>query len=145
MPLSAQTHAEIEQSLLGKFRTAIASGHNVVFDYSFWSLEMRNRYRAIVRAEGIEPEVIYIQTDRATALAAVAQRSSISGRQSTARDESTAEYVSAAGNVGAAERSGIRADEFTLSPELAAQYFDNFQPPTPDEGPLTVITRAAAE
>lgn len=136
MPLSAQTHAEIEQILLGKFRTAIASGQDVVFDYSFWSFEMRDKYRTIVRAEGIEPEVIYMQTDRATALAAVAER------QNTASRSSIPSRSSAAGHESATGHTEIRADEFTLSPDLAAQYFDKFQPPTPDEGPLTVITRA---
>lgn len=111
MPLPAEVHAEIEQFLLGMFHAALESGHDVVFDYSFWSLTMREKYRKIVRATGNEPEVIYIKTDRATALASVA------------------------------ERTGNGSDAFELSPELAAQYFDNFQPPTPGEGPLTVVVR----
>jgi predicted kinase len=36
-------------------------------------------------------------------------------------------------------RRGSHADDFVLTEELAAQYFDHFGPPTPDEGPLTVI------
>jgi len=41
------------------------------------------------------------------------------------------------------ERVSARAardgDDFKLSPELAALYFDHFEVPTAAEGPLTVI------
>lgn len=36
-------------------------------------------------------------------------------------------------------RSGEHPDDFPIGEELAAQYFDHFEPPTPDEGPLTVV------
>ena len=36
-------------------------------------------------------------------------------------------------------RRGSHPDDFVLTEELAAQYFDHFEPPAPDEGPLTVI------
>jgi hypothetical protein len=36
-------------------------------------------------------------------------------------------------------RRGSQSDDYVLTEELAAQYFDHFEPPTPDEGPLKVI------
>lgn len=37
------------------------------------------------------------------------------------------------------------ADDFQLSAELAAAYFDNFDVPTPEEEPLTVVSGSAAD
>lgn len=37
-------------------------------------------------------------------------------------------------------RAGDHADDYPLTEELAAQYFDHFEPPTAEEGPLTVVT-----
>lgn len=34
---------------------------------------------------------------------------------------------------------GSHPDDYVLTEELAAHHFDHFEPPTPDEGPLTVI------
>lgn len=31
------------------------------------------------------------------------------------------------------------ADDVVLTADLAARYFDQFEPPTPEEGPLTVV------
>ncbi|HEX6151872.1 AAA family ATPase [Nocardioides sp.] len=36
-------------------------------------------------------------------------------------------------------RRGSHSDDFVLPDELVAQYFDQFEAPTPDEGPLTVV------
>lgn len=36
-------------------------------------------------------------------------------------------------------RRGSDSDDFVLTEEMAAQYLDHFEPPTADEGPLTVI------
>ena len=55
------------------------------------------------------PETVYLATDRETALQRVADR--------------------AAGH----------GDDFQLSAELAAAYFDHFEVPTAAEGPLTVM------
>jgi hypothetical protein len=38
-----------------------------------------------------------------------------------------------------AARAAQAGDDFQLSPELAARYFDQFEMPTTDEGPLTVL------
>jgi hypothetical protein len=36
-------------------------------------------------------------------------------------------------------RRGCHPDDFVLTEDLAARYFDNFEVPSADEGPLTVI------
>jgi hypothetical protein len=41
-----------------------------------------------------------------------------------------------------ADRAAGHGDDFQLSTELAAAYFDHFEVPTPDEGPLTVMRPA---
>jgi hypothetical protein len=38
-----------------------------------------------------------------------------------------------------AARAAAGGDDFQLSTELAAAYFDHFEVPTPAEGPLTVL------
>jgi hypothetical protein len=82
----------------------------VVLDFSFWSRGMREEYRALLRPLGVVPETVYLATDRATALQRVGARA--------ARD----------------------GDDFKVSTELAALYFDHFEVPTAAEGPLTVIS-----
>ena len=70
------------------------------------------RMRADYRALlplGVVPETVYLATGRATVLARIAARK--------ARD----------------------GDDFTIILELAAVYFDHFEVPTPEEGPLTII------
>jgi hypothetical protein len=57
----------------------------------------------------VVPETVYRATDRATVLQRIAARA--------ARD----------------------GDDFAISTELAAFYCDHFEPPTAEEGPLTII------
>ena len=58
---------------------------------------------------GVVPETIYLATDRDTVL-----------RRMRAR-------------------AGTHSDDFVLPEDLVVQYVDHFEPPTPDEGPLTVV------
>ena len=67
-------------------------------------------YRDLLHPFGVVPETVYLATDRATVLERIRAR--------------------AAGH----------GDDFQLSTELAAEYFDHFEPPTEAEGPLTVRT-----
>jgi hypothetical protein len=62
-----------------------------------------------LRPFGVVPETVYLATDRPTVLRRIAARE--------------------AGN----------SDDFKLSTELAAFYFDDFEVPSAAEGPLTVI------
>jgi predicted kinase len=81
----------------------------VVLDFSFWSRRMRDDYRALLAPTGVVAETVYLATDRETVL----------------------ERVRA--------RRGDHPDDFVLTEELAMQYFDQFEPPSPEEGPLEVV------
>jgi predicted kinase len=109
MPLPPAVHREIEDALRARLLDLVRAGADVVLDFSFWSRAMRAEYRALLRPLGVVPETVYLATDRATVLERVGARA--------ARD----------------------GDDFELSTELAARYFDDFEPPTATEGPLTVI------
>jgi predicted kinase len=110
MPLPPGVHREIEEKLRARLVDLLRAGADVVLDFSFWSRGMREEYRELLRPLGIVPETVYLATDRATVLQRVGARA--------ARD----------------------GDDFALSMELAARYFDHFEPPTAAEGPLTVIS-----
>ena len=70
---------------------------------------MRDDYRALLAPAGVVPETIYLATDR----------------------ESVLERMRT--------RRGDHPDDFVLPEDLVARYFDHFEPPTPDEGPLEVV------
>jgi hypothetical protein len=57
----------------------------------------------------VVPETVYLATDRATVLSRLAARAAGDG------------------------------DDFKLTAELAARYYDHFEVPDPAEGPLTII------
>jgi hypothetical protein len=101
---------EIVLALRARLVDLVRAGSDVVLDLSFWSRAMRDDYRGLLRPLGVVPETLYLATDRATVLARVSARA--------ARD----------------------GDDFRLSPEIAASYFDHFEVPTAAEGPLTVIS-----
>lgn len=111
MPLPDDLHRDIEHALRARLLELVRAGSDVVLDFSFHSLAMRDDYRGLLRPLGVVPETVYLATDRGTVLERVAARA--------ARD----------------------GDDFQLSTELAARYFDRFEPPTAAEGPLTVITQ----
>ena len=114
VPLPPETRAEIERDLRVRLLELVAAGADVVLDFSFWSRRMRDDYRALLAPTGVVPTTIYLATDRVTVL----------------------ERVRA--------RRGSHADDFVLTEDLAAEYFDHFEPPTPDEGPLTVVRPASS-
>lgn len=113
MPLEPDVHREIKSELQNRLRVLIAEDRDVVLDFAFWSRVMRDEYRHLVRSCGVEPETIYLLVSRGTAL----------------------------------ERLRVRrlehADDFGLSDETAARYFDHFEAPTAEEGPLTIIADSA--
>ncbi len=81
----------------------------MVLDFSFWSRQMRDEWRRLLEPVGVVPETVFLATDRTTILQRV-------------RD-----------------RQGDHSDDYVIPEDLAAQYVDHFEVPTPDEGPLTVI------
>jgi predicted kinase len=109
MPLPEGVHRDIEHVLRARLADLVRAGSDVVLDFSFWSRHMRDEYRQFLRPYGVVPETVYLATDRATALRRIAARE--------------------AGN----------GDDFKLSTELAAFYFDHFEVLSAAEGPLTVI------
>jgi predicted kinase len=109
MPLPQDVHRDIEGVLRARLADLVRAGSDVVLDFSFWSRRMRDEYRELLRPLGVVPETVYLATDRATALQRIRARA--------ARD----------------------GDDFTISADLAACYFDHFEVPTTAEGPLTVI------
>jgi hypothetical protein len=109
MPLPQDVHRDIERVLRARLANLVRAGSDVVLDFSFWSRSMREEYRELLRPFGVAPETVYLATDRATVLQRIAAR--------VARD----------------------GDGFKISPDLAALYFDHFEVPTEEEGPLTVI------
>jgi predicted kinase len=112
MPLPPDVHRDIEDVLRARLVELARAGTDVVVDFSFWSRAMREEYRELLRPPGLVPETVYLATGRATVLQRVAVRAAADG------------------------------DDFAISTELAAFYFDHFEPPTAAEGPLTIIGHA---
>jgi predicted kinase len=109
MPLPRDVHRDIERVLRARLVDLVQARADVVLDFSFWSRRMRDEYRDLLRPLGVVPETVYLATDRATALQRIEARAAGDG------------------------------DDFQLSAELAALYFDQFEVPTAAEGPLTVM------
>jgi hypothetical protein len=109
MPIPAEVHREIQGDLHERLIDLVTSGVDVVLDFSFWSRQMRDDYRELLKPLGVEPETIYLATPRAVVLTRV-------------RD-----------------RAAAHADDFPITEALAETYFDHFEPPTIAEGPLTIL------
>ena len=109
VPLPAEVRADIEAGLRERLESLVVEGRDVVLDFSFWSRAMRDDYRLLLAEMAVVPETVYLATDRETVLARVR------------------------------ERRGADEDDFVIDEATAAAYFDHFEPPTPDEGPLTVV------
>jgi predicted kinase len=109
VPLPPEKRAEIEGELRARLLELVAEGVDVVLDFSFWSRQMRDEWRQLLTPLGVVPETIYLAVDRATVLRRVR------------------------------ERRGSHSDDYMIPEDVAAQYFDHFEVPTPDEGPLTVV------
>jgi predicted kinase len=100
---------EVEAELKARLLELVSAGRDVVLDFSFWSRRMREDYRRLLAPSGVVPVTIYLAVDRETVLARVRAR------------------------------RGAHADDVALSEDLAARYFDQFEPPAASEGPLIVV------
>jgi predicted kinase len=109
VPLPAEVRAELEAALRERLLALVAAGADVVLDFSFWSRAMRAEWRAVLAPTGVVPQTVYLAADRDTVLARMRVR------------------------------AGEHADDFVLDEATVAAYFDHFEPPTEDEGPLTVV------
>jgi predicted kinase len=108
-PLDGAVRDEIEVALRQRLVRLVERGSDVVLDFSFWSRAMRAEYRRLLQPLGITPETVYLATSREVAL----------------------------GRVRA--RANRHPDDVVLPESVAARYFDHFEPPTPEEGPLRII------
>lgn len=107
---SPEQEDEVERTLRSQLLELVTAGRDVVLDLSFWSRQMRQEYRQLLEPTGVVPETVYLATDREIVLDRVRLR------------------------------KGRHADDVVVPAVLAAQYFEHFEPPTQQEGPLTVIT-----
>lgn len=107
-PLPQEIHDEIKSDLDDELKELLEAGRDVVLDYSFWSKEMRREYISLLQEYKVTPQIYYIKTPRDVILKRIVQR------------------------------KGTHPNDIVLTQEMAALYFDHFQPPTSDEG--TVIT-----
>lgn len=108
-PLPDDVARRLEAALRSRLERLLDAGHDVVVDSSFWSRARRDEYRAIGAAHGVETEVVFVDVSRDVALARVAAR------------------------------RGAGPHDVRLAPEVAAAYYDGFEVPTPEEGPLRVV------
>lgn len=108
-PLPRSVADAIEEELRSHLVRLLREGHDVVVDLSFWSRGMRDEYRELARSCGAVAETVYFDTPRKVVL----------------------ERVRA--------RDGASPNEVSLAEERAAAYFDGFEVPTVEEGPLRVV------
>lgn len=106
---SAEVVAEVSADLKARLLRYVTAGNDVVLDFGFWFRRQRDEFRALLAPQGIVPETVYIATDLETILSRV-------------------------GN-----RHGRWADDWPLTERTATEYFERFEPPTPEEGPLDVV------
>jgi len=105
----ADVVAEVAADLRSSLLRHVAAGDNVVLDFGFWFRRQRDEFRALLAPLGIVPETLYIATTLETIL------SRLGGRH------------------------GRGPDDWPLTERTATEYFERFEPPTPEEGPLEVI------
>lgn len=111
-PISVQDADEIDALLRERLAELLIANHDVVLDFSFSTRAVRDAYRAFVAPYGIVPETVYVDTPRDVALRRVS------------------------------ERRGSGPNDVMLSADTAARFFDGFEVPTPEEGPLTIVSGA---
>ncbi|MGK3951946.1 AAA family ATPase [Microbacterium sp. I2] len=101
--------AEVAANLKARLLRQVAAGKDVVLDFGFWFRRQRDEYRALLAPHGIVPDTVYIATSLETILSRIC------------------------------DRHGRRADDWPLTEQTATEYFQRFEAPTPEEGPLQVV------
>ncbi|SDB93942.1 hypothetical protein SAMN05216410_1064 [Sanguibacter gelidistatuariae] len=112
-PLPDDVAEQMRARLRGRLVDLVASGTDVVLDFAFWSRAVRDDYRRLLAPYGVAPETYYLATPREVVLARLDARK----------------------NAG--------PNEIVLPRAVAEAYFDGFEVPTPDEGPLRILTGSA--
>lgn len=108
-PLLESIRQEIQKILDEKMTTLILEKKDIVLDYSFWSKEMRINYILKLKKYGIEPIIYYVKTPKEICLARIRNR------------------------------TGKQPNEILLTEALASKYYDQFQPPSPEEAVVIEI------
>lgn len=109
-PVSPEVAASVHHRIKHHVSQALESGARVVIDTSFWSRRSRQEYRTFLGLLGVVPVVYYVDTPRELVLQRLAAR------------------------------TGASALDVPVPPELATTYLDAFEVPTPDEGPLRIVS-----
>ena len=106
---STEVAAEVAADLKARLLRQVAAGKDFVLDFGFWFRRQRDEYRALLAPHGIVPDTVYIATSLETILSRIG------------------------------DRHGRRADDWSLTEQAATEYFQRFEAPTPEEGPLEVV------
>ena len=106
---SAEVVAVVAADLKTRLLRHVSAGNDVVLDFGFWLRRQRDEFRALLAPHGVVPETVYIATSLETILSRVG------------------------------DRHGRWADDWPLSEQTATEYFERFEPPMPEEGPLEVV------
>ena len=104
--------AEVAADLKARPLGHVSAGDDVVLDSGFWFRRQRDEFRALLAPQSIVPETVYIATSLQTILSRVG------------------------------DRHGKGADDWPLTERTATEYFERFEAPTPEEGPLEVVHSA---
>ena len=112
-PLPDDVAEQMRARVRARLIELVASGTDVVLDLAFWSRAVRDDYRRLLAPYGVVPETHYLATPREVVLARLAART----------------------NAG--------PDEIVLPRAVAEAYFDGFEVPTPEEGPLQIVSGTA--
>ncbi|PWD52567.1 ATP-binding protein [Serinibacter arcticus] len=100
---------EVDADLKARLVRLVREGRDVVLDLTFAGRAIRDEWRALVTPLGVVPETIYLDVPR---------------------DELVRRLTG---------RRDAEADDVVLTPEQIAAHLAAFEPPTSEEGPLTVL------
>lgn len=109
-PLPDNELKNIKKYLDAKLLSLIEQNKNIVLDYSFWSRDMRLEYISLLNSKGVDPVIYYVKTPK----------------------EITMKRMN--------ERKGTHENDIMLTEEMSSLFFDQFQPPTDDEGEIIEIS-----
>lgn len=112
-PLPPEIAEQIRARLRDQLLDLVARGSYVVLDFAFWSRAVRDDYRLLLAPFAVVPVAYYLATPRDVVLARLAARQ----------------------NTG--------PHEIVLPRAVAEAYYDGFEVPTPQEGPLRILAGEA--
>lgn len=108
-PLPEAVANDIKSYLDKKLITLIEQNIDIVLDYSFWSIQMRHEYITLLKKYNIDPKIYYLQAPKEIIMARLRNR------------------------------KGSHPNDIILTEQTASLYYDQFQPPTADEGEIIIV------